>query len=255
MWVGFAVVLKNAESELARLARHVESFVEYHGLESKLAFTMNLCFDELITNTIHYGFDDSEYHPIFVGMWLRETALEITICDGGRPYDPFREVEEPDLSLDIEDRPIGGLGVFFVKEFMDQVSYAHEGGKNLVVLRKNIVQQGDSGVDIRQEESGDVTVLVPQARVDSNTAGAFEALLLNVLGEGKTRLIIDFSDLDYISSAGLRVVLIGAKSCKAKGGKLVLCSMKDHIHEVFAVSGFTKILTIVGSRDEALALF
>jgi anti-sigma B factor antagonist len=100
-----------------------------------------------------------------------------------------------------------------------------------------------------------VTVLVPQARVDSNTAGDFEKVLVGVLNGGQTKLLIDFGDLDYISSAGLRVVLIGAKTCKAKGGKLVLTGMKKHIREVFDVSGFSKILNILETRTEGLAAF
>lgn len=110
-------------------------------------------------------------------------------------------------------------------------------------------------MEIKLEEKNGVAVLVPQARVDSNTAGQFEQTLVKVLNAGKTKLIIDFCDLDYISSAGLRVVLIGAKTCKAKGGKLVLCSMKSHILEVFKVSGFAKILTIVDNRDVALSQY
>ncbi|MGE5477475.1 MAG: STAS domain-containing protein [Bacteroidales bacterium] len=103
------------------------------------------------------------------------------------------------------------------------------------------------------ETFGDATVLVPQSRVDSATAKAFEAKVLQVVNSGAPRVILDFSALDYISSAGLRVVLVGAKMTRAPR-KFVLCGMKPHIREVFDVSGFAKILSIQADRTTAAAV-
>ena len=98
-------------------------------------------------------------------------------------------------------------------------------------------------MEIKVETFGDATVLVPVARVDSATAKAFEAKVLQVVNSGAPRIIIDFSELDYISSAGLRVVLVGAKMTRTPR-KFALCGMKPHIREVFDVSGFAKILAM-----------
>jgi anti-sigma B factor antagonist len=107
-------------------------------------------------------------------------------------------------------------------------------------------------MEIREETIGDATVLIPLARVDSSTAKAFEAKVLAVVNTGAPRIVIDFAELEYISSAGLRVVLVGAKMMRG-GRKFSLCSMKPHIREVFDVSGFAKILSIHPDRDSALA--
>jgi anti-sigma B factor antagonist len=106
-------------------------------------------------------------------------------------------------------------------------------------------------MEIREEQAGDATVLVPLARVDSSTAKAFEARVLAVVNAGAPKILIDFGELDYISSAGLRVVLVGAKMTRGTR-KFALCSMKPHIREVFDVSGFAKILAIFADRDAAL---
>jgi anti-sigma B factor antagonist len=106
-------------------------------------------------------------------------------------------------------------------------------------------------MEIREEKIGDVDVLVPLARVDSSSAKAFEAKVLAVINGGAPKIVIDFSELDYISSAGLRVVLVGAKMTRG-GRKFVLCSMKPHIREIFDVSGFARILTIFPDRQTAL---
>lgn len=108
-------------------------------------------------------------------------------------------------------------------------------------------------MEIKVETFGDATVLVPVARVDSATAKAFEAKVLQVVNSGVARIILDFSELDYISSAGLRVVLVGAKMTRAPR-KFALCGMKPHIREVFDVSGFAKILSIQPDRAAAAAV-
>ncbi|MGE5504605.1 MAG: STAS domain-containing protein [Actinomycetota bacterium] len=107
-------------------------------------------------------------------------------------------------------------------------------------------------MEIREEKIGDATVLVPLARVDSATAKAFEARVLAVVNSGVARIVIDFAEMDYISSAGLRVVLVGAKMTRAPR-KFALCGMKPHIREVFDVSGFARILAIHPDRAAALA--
>ncbi len=108
-------------------------------------------------------------------------------------------------------------------------------------------------MEIKEDNSGDATVLVPVARVDSATAKAFEGKVLQVVNSGVSRIVVDFAELDYISSAGLRVVLVGAKMTRAPR-KFVLCGMKPHIREVFDVSGFAKILNIQADRAAALAV-
>jgi stage II sporulation protein AA (anti-sigma F factor antagonist) len=105
---------------------------------------------------------------------------------------------------------------------------------------------------IATERSGDVLVLLPQGRLDSNNAAAVEGEILAHVTAGTNRIVVDFSGLDYISSAGLRVVLVVAKRLKQAGGALVLCRLPAHIREVFEISGFLSILKSADSREDAL---
>jgi anti-sigma B factor antagonist len=107
-------------------------------------------------------------------------------------------------------------------------------------------------MEIREELMGDLAVLIPIARVDSATAKAFEARVLAVVNSGAPKILIDFAEMDYISSAGLRVVLVGAKMTRAPR-RFALCGMKPHIREIFDVSGFAKILQIHADRGAAKA--
>lgn len=97
------------------------------------------------------------------------------------------------------------------------------------------------------------TILSPAGRLDSHSAPGFEQEVLAAVAGGTTRMLIDFSKVQYISSAGLRIVLIAAKKLKAAGGKLALCSLNASIAEVFKVSGFGSILDIHPDQASALA--
>lgn len=107
-------------------------------------------------------------------------------------------------------------------------------------------------MEIREDQADGAIILVPVARVDSATAKAFEVRVLAAVNSGSGKIVIDFAELDYISSAGLRVVLVGAKMTRAPR-KFALCGMKPHIREIFDVSGFARILTILPDRAAALS--
>lgn len=105
------------------------------------------------------------------------------------------------------------------------------------------------------ESAAQAQIVALQGQVNSTNAAATEAEILAALTAEQKNLLLDFSALDYISSAGLRMVLVIAKRLKQDGGKLVLCSMQPAIREVFDVSGFLAILNVTATRSEALASF
>lgn len=98
----------------------------------------------------------------------------------------------------------------------------------------------------------DICEVRPKGRLDSASGPAFEKDLLGRIESGRLRMLLNFGELQYISSAGLRIVLLAAKKMKAAGGKLALCSLNPQIAEVFEISGFSNILDIHPSRDAAL---
>jgi len=107
-------------------------------------------------------------------------------------------------------------------------------------------------MEVIEKKQEGISILRLLGRLDSNTSPDFEKKVFGVIEDGTTRLIVDFEDLDYISSAGLRVLLKAAKSVKRSEGKIVLCSMKDYIKEVFEIAGFVSLFPIVSTVDSAL---
>ncbi len=105
---------------------------------------------------------------------------------------------------------------------------------------------------VRETETNRATILSVEGRLDSMTSQSFEQQLMGKIDAGNSKIILDFGSLDYISSAGLRVLLMGAKRLQSEGGTFVVCGLKEHIHEVFEISGFLTILTVLDNIDDAI---
>ena len=108
-------------------------------------------------------------------------------------------------------------------------------------------------MDVTTERLENVLSVDVKGRIDGSTAVAFEEAVRSAVEETDRELIMDFGELDYISSAGLRVILLTAKSLQSQDAKLVLCGLSDSIREVFKISGFDKLLQIHGTKAEAQA--
>lgn len=106
-----------------------------------------------------------------------------------------------------------------------------------------------------EKENGEVTILELGGRLDSNTSKVLEDKIMEILGQGKKKLLIDFQDVDYINSTGLRVLLLALQQLKKNQGKLILSTIKDYMKEVFEISGYTEIFPIYADQTEALAHF
>lgn len=96
-------------------------------------------------------------------------------------------------------------------------------------------------------------VVYCEGRIDSTNANIFEEKLAEVIGKENNDFIIDFKKIAFVSSAGLRVLLIAAKKVKPNGGAVILTGLSPEIQEVFDISGFTSIFSIFKTLEEALA--
>lgn len=110
----------------------------------EIAFAVNVSVDELLTNTISYGYDDSDGHRIEMTVWMEGSVLVIEISDDAKPYDPTA-APHPDIDAPIEKRPIGGLGVHFVRALMDSFRYRRTDGRNVVTLTRETRNGGAAG--------------------------------------------------------------------------------------------------------------
>ena len=103
------------------------------------------------------------------------------------------------------------------------------------------------------EKQGDTMVVRPTGRLDLSTAPEFAKECAGLIDAGERHIVVDFEGLDFVSSAGLRVILGLAKRLKAEGGKASFCGLRGVVKEVFELSGFVGLLSIFETLDEALA--
>ncbi len=108
-------------------------------------------------------------------------------------------------------------------------------------------------MEIQVQESGTAHVVSVTGKLDAVSASDYEKVVSQLIAEDKTRLVVDFANLSYISSAGLRVLLSTAKQLKPKGGAVVFANLQDNVREVFEMTGFSSILGTHSSLAAALA--
>ncbi len=110
-------------------------------------------------------------------------------------------------------------------------------------------------MEILEEQHGPISVFKVKGRLDSQTSPEFEDKIVKAFDKGIQKIIFDFKDMEYISSAGLRVILKATKDIKGTNGMIILCSMQDYVKEVFEIAGFDTFLPIVETFDDALKKF
>ena len=108
-------------------------------------------------------------------------------------------------------------------------------------------------MDVTSERQDGVLSAQVGGRIDGTNASEFEEAIRTAIEESDRAVIMDFEKLVYISSAGLRAILLTAKSLDNRNAKFALCSLSDQIGEVFETSGFDKVIAIHSSKAEALA--
>ena len=107
-------------------------------------------------------------------------------------------------------------------------------------------------MEINTRKEKNAVIVIVKGSLDAVSSGEFEKELGTLMDKGENTFVIDFGELDYISSAGIRSILITAKKLKAREGYLSLCSLKDLVEEVFKISGFRSIIPIYESVNAAL---
>jgi anti-sigma regulatory factor (Ser/Thr protein kinase) len=127
----------NSLAELEKVVLWVEAFGAEKGLPRQVVNDLNLCLDEVLNNTVSYGYPDRGHHDITVDVGLEGDVLIAEVRDDGMPFDPRQETLA-NLSVDVRDRKPGGLGIRFVKALMDKIDYVRVGKYNQLTLKKKI---------------------------------------------------------------------------------------------------------------------
>ena len=131
--------IKNDIHELCSLTQFLEEVGDELGLSPSLVMNLNLVLEEAVSNIIFYAYpqDAVVEEAVILTFTCEHGELSICLKDHGIAFDPTQK-EDPDLTLSAEERPIGGLGIFLIRQLMDEVTYRREGDCNLFTMKKRI---------------------------------------------------------------------------------------------------------------------
>ena len=110
-------------------------------------------------------------------------------------------------------------------------------------------------VDVREEKKGDVLILRIKGRLDAISSPIAEKKVFESINQGETKLLLDFAGVDYLSSAGMRMLLSTTKKLKSQTGMLVLCNVTNNVLDVLKMSGFDHVLELYNTEEDALKRF
>ena len=135
------LLIYNEMSELTKVAGFVEQLGAQLGLPPAWVMKLNLALEEAVSNIILYAYKEQpKGQQIEIRASCCDNMLTLTIIDSGEAFDP-RLQNDPDISLPVEERPIGGLGIFLIKQIMDKVEYQRVNDKNILILSKKIINK------------------------------------------------------------------------------------------------------------------
>ena len=136
--------LVNDLREIGAAAEKIDAFCKARSLSPQIAYAVNLSIDEILTNTISYGYgyDDEAEHRIDLTLRQEGDTLVVVIVDDGRAFDSSLE-REPNVDATLEERALGGLGLFLVQQMMDDVDYQRRDALNVITLRKSTAEQAE----------------------------------------------------------------------------------------------------------------
>ncbi len=130
------LTLKNKVEELTKLPEFVDTVCEKAGIDMALIACLNLALEEAATNVVLYAYEGQE-GIVDIDAIYNTDYIKFVITDTGIPFDPTQK-EDADTTLSAEERPIGGLGIFLVRQIMDSVIYERTDGKNVLTLIKKL---------------------------------------------------------------------------------------------------------------------
>lgn len=131
--------VKLEETEPRRVVQLFEEFATENGVPAPLVMKFELALDEVLTNVVSYAFpenapENAEDPAVKVTMRVDGDWVKVRVQDNGPAFDPLHDAQEPDVTLDAEDRPIGGLGIFLARSFVHTLTYERVDGCNRLTL-------------------------------------------------------------------------------------------------------------------------
>jgi sigma-B regulation protein RsbU (phosphoserine phosphatase) len=134
------LVLPNDIETIPQLNEFIDSVAEEVGLDMSLTMSLNLAIEEAVVNVMEYAYPEGQQGDVEIEVTADQQWMTFVITDTGIAFDPTKK-EDADTTLSAEERPIGGLGIFMVRQLMDVIDYKREDNKNVLTLQKKLGEE------------------------------------------------------------------------------------------------------------------
>lgn len=132
-----SIILANDISEITRLYEFIEDIGNDFSLSPDIVFNLNLVLEEAVVNVINYAYPKEEHQYIYLSATMKDGSIVLVLTDTGKEFDPTA-APEADITLSADERQIGGLGIFLIRQIMNEVKYERIEGKNVLTLEKKL---------------------------------------------------------------------------------------------------------------------
>ena len=136
------IELCNKIEEISRMASFLEEIGQELDLSAQESFNIHLALEEAVTNVIMYAYPQNEVHTLELTAAYADNKLIFRVVDTGKEFDPTAQ-PDTDVTLSLEERPVGGLGILLIKSLMQKVEYSRVDGKNILTLVKHLDKKED----------------------------------------------------------------------------------------------------------------
>lgn len=133
-----SIILANELSEISKLSEFIEEIGNQFALTPDVIFNLNLVLEEAVVNIISYAYPKEDHEKIYLSARMNEDSIILVLTDTGKEFDPTT-APETDVTLAADDREIGGLGIFLIRQIMNEVRYERIDGKNVLTLEKKLI--------------------------------------------------------------------------------------------------------------------
>ena len=133
-----SIVLANEISEISKLNAFIEDIGNEFSLTPDVVFNLTLVLEEAVVNVINYAYPKEDHESIYLSAKMQDGSIVFVLSDSGKEFDPTM-APDADVTLSADDRQIGGLGIFLIRQIMNEVRYERIDGKNVLTLEKKLL--------------------------------------------------------------------------------------------------------------------
>ena len=235
------LLVKSMPENSSQVVSFLKKCLEMCNVSPKVAYCICVASEEIFLKIAKYAYKTIGDVSLFCEYDERNHEFSVKFIDKGDYFDPTQASVSSAEEI-LNKNEFSCFGLFAVKKLIDKIQYNRTENKNELILLQQVQLSND--LQIQSNLDGDVCTVVISGRVDTQTASDLESYIKNVLANNK-KIILDFASVSYVSSSGLRVLLLTQKRINQISGELSLKNVTKDVMEILTTTGFTKVLHIV----------